>query len=84
MDIPAHFSNKLSFSEQVMYVLSLMKKGAASEVTMELIELKGVSSEEGVAELTIETEHELEKLADAGAVVVLKERREKKRYALRL
>jgi hypothetical protein len=83
MNIPAHFSDTLSFSEQVLYVLSVIKKGAASEVTMELMELKGVSSEEGVTELTIETEQELDKLSEAGAIVVVKERREKKRYSIK-
>jgi hypothetical protein len=83
MNIPAQFSDELSFSDQVLYVLSVMQKAAASEVAMELMELKGVSSEEGVAELTIETEQELEKLCEAGAVVVVKERREKNRYALK-
>ena len=83
MKIPTHFSDGLSFREQVLYVLHTMKKAAASEVTMELLELKGVSSEEEVAELTIETEQELGKLFEAGAILVIKEKREKNRYTLK-
>jgi len=83
MYIPAHFSEKLTLREQILYVLSVLKKGAASEVAMELMELKGISSEEGVAELTIETEQELEKMCEAGSIEIIKERREKKRYTLK-
>lgn len=82
MNIPAHFSEAKSFREQVLYVLSVLKKGSAGEVAMELMELKGISSEEGVAELTIETEQELEKLCNDGLAEVIREKREKKRFAL--
>lgn len=83
MNIPAHYSDKLPFGEQILYVLSVLKKGAASEVAMELMELKGISSEEGVAELTIETEQELERMYEAGTIEVVKEHREKKRYIIK-
>ena len=83
MNIPAHYSEKLTLREQILYVLSVLKKGAASEVAMELIEFKGISSEEGVADLTIETEQELEKLCEQGIVVIVREKREKNRYALK-
>jgi hypothetical protein len=83
MNIPVHYSEQLPFREQILYVLSVLKKGAASEVAMELMELKGISSEEGVADLTVETGHELEKMFEAGSVEVVKEKREKKRYALK-
>lgn len=82
MNVPAQYSDKLPLREQILYVLSVLKKGAASEVAMELMELKGVSSEEGVAELTIETEQELEKLCASGLVEVVKEKRQKNRYTL--
>ena len=82
MTIPDKFSDKLSFSEQVLYTLSVLKKGAAGEVAMELMELKGVASEEGVAELTIETEQELDRLCTQGVVHLLKEKRQKNRYTL--
>ena len=39
MYIPTHFSEKLTLREQILYVLSVLKKGAASEVAMELMEL---------------------------------------------
>ena len=82
MHIPAHFSEASTFSEQVLFVLSLMEKGSAGEIAMELMELKGISSEEGVAELTVETERELEKLLHEGAVEIIREKRQKNRYAI--
>ena len=82
MTIPDKFSDNLSFSEQVLYALSVLKKGAAGEIAMELMELKGVASEEGVAELTIETEQELERLITKGMVHLVKEKRQKNRYTL--
>ena len=83
MNIQAHFSDAKTFREHVLHVLSVLKKGSAGEVAMELMELKGVSSEEGVAELTIETEQELDKLCEMGTVEVVKEHREKNRYTLK-
>lgn len=83
MNIPAQYSDKLPLREQILYILSVLKKGAASEVAIELMELKGISSEEGVADLTIETEQELEKLYGEDIVVIVREKREKNRYALK-
>lgn len=83
MNMPVHFSDKLPLREQILYVLSLMKKGAATEVAMGLIELKGVSSEEGVAELTVQVEQELEKIFETEAVIAVKGHRQKNRYAMK-
>ena len=82
MKIPEHFSDELSFEEQLLYVLSVLKKGSANEIVIELMELKGISSEEGVSDLTVHTERELEKLRMEKKVSVLKERHEKKRYVI--
>jgi hypothetical protein len=82
MIIPAHFSDKLPLREQILYVLSVVKKGAPSEVAAELMELRGVSSEEAVADLTMDTQQELEKLLAEGSVHLIREKREKKRYGL--
>jgi hypothetical protein len=82
MKIPEHFSDELSFEEQLLYVLSVLKKGSANEIAIELMELKGVSSEEEVADLTVHTERELEKLQAERRVKALKEGHEKKRYVI--
>lgn len=65
-----------------MYVLSVVENGSASEVAFEIIELKGTSSEEGVADITFTIEEELEKMRTEGVVTDVKEHRQKKRYAL--
>lgn len=80
--IPSHFSEANTFREKVLFVLSLMHKGSASEVANEIAELDGISTEEEMAELVMETEQELEKLLEQGAVEVVKEHRQKKRFVL--
>lgn len=63
MNIPCHYSDELPFREQVLYALSVIRRGTVAEVMVELIELKGLSTEESVADLTIETNEELEKMS---------------------
>lgn len=58
MVIPEHFKNELSLREQILFVLSILKKATADEMTMELMELEGIATEEGVANLTIEVKNE--------------------------
>jgi hypothetical protein len=60
--IRQHCSSLLSFEEQLLYVLLQLKKRSAGEIAIELMKLQGVSTEEGVANLTIHTEKQLEKL----------------------
>ena len=81
--IPQHFSPSLSFEQQLLYALSKLKKGSAGEIASQLMELEAISTEEGVADLTIHTEKELEKLLANGHVDVVKERHEKKRYRIK-
>jgi hypothetical protein len=81
--IPQHYSTTLSFEEQVLYVLSHLRRGSLSEIAIELMELQGVSTEEAVADLTIYTEKQLEKLCADGQVEIVKERHEKKRYRIK-
>ncbi|WP_460570024.1 hypothetical protein [Flaviaesturariibacter terrae] len=83
MNVPAHYSESLPLREQSLYVLSLMRKGAASEVAAELMELRGTAAEDGVADLTIEVARELDQLEQEGILEVTHEHREKRRYVLR-
>jgi hypothetical protein len=80
--IPQHYSSMLSFEEQLLYVLSQLKKASAGEIAIELMELQGVSTEEGVADLTIHTEKQLEKLGADGRIETVGERHERKRYKI--
>lgn len=80
---PQHYSSTLPFEEQLLYVLSQLKKGSAGEIAIELMELQGVSTEDGVADLTVHTEKQLEKLSAEGQVEIVKEKHEKKRYRMK-
>jgi phage tail sheath gpL-like len=80
--IPEHFTEAKSLRGQILYVLSVMKKGSAGEIAAAIVELQGVASEDGVAELTINVERELENMCEEGTASELKEHRQKKRYQL--
>lgn len=83
MNIPAHYSDKMSFREQVLYALSLIKGGTISELMVTLIELKGLSTEESVAEWTREAEQELEKMSRDNVIQSSSNERHNRRYAIR-
>jgi hypothetical protein len=68
--------------QMILHALGIMKKGSADEIAMEIMEEKGITSEEEVAELVIETKEELEKLLEAGHVKKIKPHREKTRFVL--
>lgn len=72
----------MNLQDKVKHVLSILKKGSADEVAMEIMEIQGIAAEESVAELTIETTELLEKLCEEGVVVKVKEPRQKVRYML--
>ena len=80
--IPQHFDETQTVREKILYTLSLLHKGSAEEIASEIAELQGLASEEGVAEMNVAVEKEIEKLLDESKVEVVKEHRQKKRYAL--
>lgn len=63
-------------------MLSVLQKASADEVAMEIMELQGIASEEGVAGLTTDVGEELQQLLDEGLVTPIKEHRQKKRFSL--
>lgn len=65
-----------------MYVLSVLKKESVGELSAEITELDGIATEEGVAELALEIEKEIERLCEEAVVKKLKEHRQKVRYVL--
>lgn len=81
-NIPQHFPETASLREKVLYMLSVLHKASADEVAMEIMELQGIASEESVAALTIDVDEEIQRLCDEGALVTVKEHRQKKRYSL--
>jgi len=82
MPVPEHFSTRLSLQQQVVYVLSLQEEGTPEEIAMELIELRGIASEERVADLTVAIENELQKMEKVGLVRAEKETGQPSRYRL--
>jgi hemerythrin len=80
--IPEHFAEANSLRDQILYVLTVMHKGSAHEVAAEVIELKGIASEDEVEDVTVSIEKELEELCAEGVVAELREHRQKKRYTL--
>lgn len=74
--------DNLPLEDKVKHILSILKKASPDEVAMEIIEMQGIAAEEEVADLTLETKELLEKLCEAGAVVKVKEPRQKVRYRL--
>ena len=82
LSIPEYYSDKMSFEQQLLFALSTLKKGSANEISIELMELKGISTEDGVADLTVHTEKQLEKLCNGGIVKLIKEKHKKRRYEI--
>ena len=82
MIIPEKYTDAHTLRDKVLYVLSVQEKGSANEVAMEIMELEGISTEEGVADLTREIEKEMARLREEGMVEKLKEHRQKVRYVV--
>ncbi len=56
MQAPGKYDSAWSLREKICYVLSVMQKGSAGEIAMEIMELEGIAAEEEVADLTISIE----------------------------
>ena len=63
-----YYSKGFSWPSKISFVLDSMKQGSVDEVTAELIELEGIASQEGVAELTANVSEFLDKLSKIGKV----------------
>ena len=80
--IPQSFAEAATLRDKIFFTLSVMHKGSTEEIASEIAELQGIASEEGVAEMNVAVEGELEKLLEEGRVEVVKEHRQKNRYVL--
>ena len=76
------YNSTSSVREKILYVLSTLEKASIDEMSMEIMELDGIATEEGVADTTIEIENEVNRLCHDGIVNKLKEHRQKVRYVL--
>ena len=68
--------------DKILYVLSVMEKASPHEVAGEIMELDEISTEDGVEDISIDIENELNKLHEEGLVSRLKEHKEKRRFIL--
>jgi len=80
--IPQSFAEAATLRDKIVFTLSIMHKGSVEELASEIAELQGVASEEGMAEMNVAVEAEVEKLLEESKIEVVKEHRQKKRYAL--
>ena len=83
ISIPSDYAAACSLKDKILYTLSLLHKASAEEVAMEIAELQGIASEDGLSDLVADTKEEMEKLMVDGVVVRIKEHRQKLRYALK-
>jgi hypothetical protein len=82
MIVPEKYSSTSSLRDKIIYVISVLKSPTPDEVAMEIMELQGISTEDGVADLRKDTAEELKRLCAAGLVVKVKEHHKKTTYIL--
>lgn len=82
MPIVEKYDPSTSLRDKILFVLSMMEKASPQEVASEIMELDGISSEEGVADITLDIEKELEKMLEEETINKLKEHRQKIRYVM--
>lgn len=82
MNTTDNYSNK-SLKDKVLDVLALLKKATLDEVASEIIELQGIATEEGVADITIEIQEQLNKLHNDGEITMVTEHDKQTRYSLK-
>lgn len=73
----------LGFQEKIIHALTMIKMGSAEEIASQIVELEGITSEEGVAEVVIAVREGAEKLAEAGDLEVVRNKHASKRYVLK-
>lgn len=76
------YDQSKSLRDKILYVLSVMEKATPHEIATEIMELDEISTEDGVEDISIDIESELEKLCEDGTVIKLKEHRQQRRYVL--
>jgi hypothetical protein len=59
-----------------------MEKASPHEVAAEIMELDEISTEDGVEDISIDIENELDRMCEEGILNKIKEHRQKNRYTL--
>lgn len=83
MEQPLKYSSNTDITSKVIYVLSLFEKATLDEVATEIVELDGIATEEGVADVTIEIREQLNRLHHDGEIKMVTEDDKKTRYSLK-
>jgi hypothetical protein len=63
-----NYSKGFSWPSKIAFVLDTIKQGSVDEVTAEIIELEGLASQEGVAEVNVTVSEFLDKLSRIGKI----------------
>jgi len=82
MAIHDKYDKSKPLRDKILYVLSVIEKASPHEVATEIMELDEISTEDGVEDISIDIESELDKLYQEGKIIKLKEHRQKPRYTL--
>jgi ribosomal protein S20 len=76
------YDKSKTLRDKILYVLSVMKKASPQEVAAEIMELDEISTEDGIDDISIDIEKEIDKMYEKGIVNKIKEQRQKSRYTL--
>ena len=76
------YDKSKTLRDKILYVLSVMKKASPQEVAAEIMELDEISTEDGIEDISIDIEKEIDKMYEEGIVNKIKEQRQKSRYTL--
>jgi hypothetical protein len=82
MAINEKYDKSKPLRDKILYVLSITEKASPHEVAAEIMELDEIATEDGIEDLSADTEKEMEKLFEDGVIMRLKEHRQKRRYVL--
>lgn len=82
METTTKYDKSKPLRDKILYVLSIMEKASPHEVAAEVMELDEISTEDGVEDISIDIENELDKMCEEGIITKLKEPRQKRRYIL--
>lgn len=82
MNIPEAFSADMQLKDKILFVLSKLHRATPDQVAMEIMELQGTASEEGVAELIITVTQAMNELQHEGVLKGFTEEGKQTRYTL--
>ena len=76
------YDKSKTLRDKILYVLSVMEKASPHEMAAEIMELDEITTEDGIEDISIDIENEIDKMHEEGIVNKIKEHRQKTRYTL--